>query len=162
MPALFDKQTRRNFLLERSPLSIGRSADNRLVVLGREVSRHHCELRKDVLGRWVIKQLGSSDAKKGSHNVTLVRRGGKVIRVMPGRRPLKLQDGDAAYFFPVILFPKFSMLPTVSVLSVRVFLLRLSSCPSYDRRQCGESNWISKNRLLSTYSKRYPVPVIYR
>jgi len=94
MPALFDKLTKRHFLLEQSPLRIGRSADNQLVVLGREVSRHHCELRKDILGRWVIKQLGSSDAKQGSHNVTLIRRADKVIRVMSGKRPLKLQDGD--------------------------------------------------------------------
>ena len=94
MPAIHDKQNLRNILLQHSPVRVGRSQDNDLVIMGREVSRYHCELRRDFLGRWLLKQLGSSKADQETQNLTFVRRSGKVMRLKPGGRSLKLQAGD--------------------------------------------------------------------
>ena len=94
MPALYDRKQRRHILLERSPLRIGRHADNDLVLLGREISRQHCELRKDLFGNWFIKQLGSRDAEQQAYNLTFVKRSDKIIEIRPGRKGLRLQDAD--------------------------------------------------------------------
>ncbi|MFH0963141.1 MAG: FHA domain-containing protein [Planctomycetota bacterium] len=94
MSVLYDKVTSRQVVLDRSPIRLGRFQDNDVVVRAREVSRHHCELRRDLFGRWVIRQLGSSMATEAGFNCTFVKRGGRIIRVMAGERPLKLENWD--------------------------------------------------------------------
>jgi len=98
MPALYNKENRRHVLLEHSPLRIGRHPDNDLVLFGMEVSRRHCELRRDLFGNWLVKQLGSADPTKGTYNVTFVRRAGQVIEVKPSKRAFRLQGGDEVAF----------------------------------------------------------------
>ena len=94
MPVLYDRVTSRQLVLDRSPMRLGRSPDNDVVVPVREVSRHHCELRRDLFGRWVLRQLGSSVETEGGFNCTFVRRAGRIFRVMPGEKPLRLEEWD--------------------------------------------------------------------
>ena len=98
MNLLHDTETKKRFMLEESPVRVGRSPDNDIVVTRREVSRHHCELHKGLFGTWSLKQLGASDPIHGSYNCTFVKRGEEVLEVMPGKKPLKLESLDLIAF----------------------------------------------------------------
>jgi len=94
MDVLHDMHTGRRLPLARSPVRVGRDPDNDVVVGGREVSRHHCELRKGIFGGWTLKQLGSPDAAGAGFNCTFVKRADEILHVLPGKKPLKLEGWD--------------------------------------------------------------------
>ena len=94
MFALQEKASHECRTLHESPVRIGRADDNDLVVTGREVSRHHCEVRKGLFGKWALKQLVSPAANEAGHNCSFVKRTGKVKQVMSGAKAVKLQEGD--------------------------------------------------------------------
>jgi hypothetical protein len=72
----------RSYRLETNPVTIGRAADNTVVIEDRRVSRHHAELEQ-ADGRWVLRDLGST-------NGTAVN--GRLIK------ETTLQDGDRISF----------------------------------------------------------------
>jgi hypothetical protein len=80
-----------SFVVDRSPFSIGRSADNNLVVPEVPVSRRHACLELQG-GRWFLRDLGSS-------NGTFLNR----QMVKEGPQPLQSGDlvgiGDSAFVF---------------------------------------------------------------
>lgn len=98
MAALFDKLRRQGVPFRQSTVSVGRSPDNDFVVNGREVSRHHCLLKRGLFGQWSLKQLGAKSVTDPSFNCSFVKRGGEIITVVPGRRGCALQDQDELAF----------------------------------------------------------------
>lgn len=88
---------------QRIPLSskstVGRADDNFVVLAGRHVSRHHCEICKGFFGAWYVRQLGPKPGTQigVGQTVTHLYREGRLFHLTPGLKA-KLRSGDELAF----------------------------------------------------------------
>ena len=89
------KEAGTRWLLDRAPLSLGRATDNRVVLSGRQVSRHHAQIR------WSGAQLVVDDL--GSKNGTFVN--GQAVGQGHPLRPGDLLQLAVGYTFSLVEAP---------------------------------------------------------
>jgi pSer/pThr/pTyr-binding forkhead associated (FHA) protein len=78
--------------------TVGRAAENRFVLQQRWVSRYHCVITRSLWRAWRLQQAGTSSMESSrGHNESHVRRGKRVVRLLPGQS-WQLRDGDEIAF----------------------------------------------------------------
>ncbi|MBN1765255.1 MAG: FHA domain-containing protein [Sedimentisphaerales bacterium] len=85
MPVLdiYDDQVPRRVRIDSDCVTVGRTADNEIIIHEKRASRQHCQIRRESDDSWTLHDLKS--------------RNGTTVNMNTVTKPTPLQDGDEIY-----------------------------------------------------------------